>query len=82
MDTQKALLVISITLVVVILFNLAIYIAVKRRKDQVGEIELFRRALKRARDPWREEKANLEALSKQVAAIQQNEKIERESDDQ
>jgi len=82
MEEQKALLVIGITLIVVILFNLAIYKAVKRRNDQPGEIELFRRALTRARDPWGDEKANREALSKMVAELQSQEGTESVKDDQ
>jgi hypothetical protein len=82
MDLQKALLVIGITLAIVIVFNLAIYAAVKRRGGQVGEIELFGRVLKKARDPWRDEKANLEVLSKQVANLQRKDHNESISDDQ
>ena len=82
MDPQKATLVIGITLVIVILFNIGIYLAVKRRKDQVGEVELFRRAMKRARDPWGDEKANLEALSKQVAELQGKDQTKINSNDQ
>lgn len=82
MDLQKALLVIGITLVIVIIFNLAIYVAVKRRDGQVGEIELFGRVLKKARDPWRDEKENLEALSKRVANLQRKDHNESINDDQ
>jgi len=70
MDTQKAFLVIGITLVVVILFNLAIYALISRRKDSVGEVELFRKAMKQARNPWREEQENLEALADKVSRLE------------
>ena len=72
MNSEKALIVIGITLVVVILLNLALYAAVMRRKKKVGDVELFRRAISRARDPWKNEKNDLQALSKQVAELQEN----------
>jgi hypothetical protein len=82
MDPQKALLVISITLVIVILLNVAIYVSIKRRNNRGGEIELFRRAFRRAKNPWGEEKANLEALSKQVAELQKDDHNGSISEDQ
>ena len=69
MDTQKAALVISITLVIVVLLNLGLYTLVKRRKNTVGEVELFRRVMKKARNPWEDEQSKLESLAKQVAEL-------------
>lgn len=71
MDSEKAMIVIGITLVIVVLLNLALYAAVMRRKKRVGEVELFRRAISRAQDPWKNEKDDLQALSKQVAELQE-----------
>lgn len=82
MDSQKAFIVIGITLVIVILLNLAIYAAVIRRKDRVGEVDLIRRAMKRARDPWKNEKADLQALSKRVAELQGKDQTEVGTNDQ
>ena len=82
MDTQKAFIVIAITLLIVILFNLAIYAAVVRRKDRVGEVELLRRAMKSARNPWGKEKADLQALSEQVTELQEKEQLEAGKNDQ
>jgi hypothetical protein len=82
MDSQKAFIVIGITLVIVILLNLAIYAAVIRRKDRVGEVDLIRRAMKRARDPWKNEKADLQALSKRVAELQGKDHTEVGTNDQ
>lgn len=78
MDSEKAMIVIGITLVIVVLLNLALYAAVMRRKKRVGEVELFRRAISRARDPWKNEKDDLQALSKQVAELQEKGQAELE----
>jgi hypothetical protein len=69
MDFEKAFLVISVTLIIVILLNLGLYTLVKRRKNTVGEVELFRRAMNKARNPWEDEQAKLESLAKQVAEL-------------
>jgi hypothetical protein len=82
MDVQKALLVIGITLFVVILFNIGIYLRVKGRRVQSGEIDLLKKAFKKARDPWGDEKSNLEALSKKVAELQQTTHKSENSNDQ
>ncbi|MCJ7702853.1 MAG: hypothetical protein MUO62_14820 [Anaerolineales bacterium] len=81
MNTEKAALVITITLIVVILFNLAIYFFAKRRRDTPGEVDLLRKAAKRARNPWAEENANLESLSQLVAKLQQKPQSEDPPDD-
>ena len=62
MDSQKAFLVIGATLVIVLILNLALYALVKRRKISTGEFELFQRAMKRARDPWKDEQAESRIL--------------------
>jgi hypothetical protein len=82
MDSEKVLLVIGITLIVVIFFNFAIYRMVIRKSNRPGEFEMFRRALKRARDPWRDENANREALSKMVAELQNSQNSIDATDDQ
>lgn len=69
-ETEKATLVIVITLVVVILFNLGIYSMVKRRREDTNfQIKLFSKAYHRARKPWEEEDAKLEELSKIVSTL-------------
>jgi hypothetical protein len=73
MDTEKAFVVIGLTLVLVILFNLAIYFSVKRRgKNPTGQIEMFSKVFKRASDPWEEEKERLKELSDIVSGLQRN----------
>ena len=70
MDTEKATLVIGITLLIVILFNLAIYTAAKRRgENSITQFKMFSRAFQRARNPWEEDKAKLDELSRTVAAL-------------
>lgn len=68
MDSQKAFLVIGATLVIVLLFNLSIYVMAKRRRGSNSEVEMIRRAMKTARHPWQAEQANLDALAEQVAS--------------
>lgn len=70
MDSQKAFLVIAATLIVVVLINLALYALVKRRKPNTGEVDLIRRAMKQARDPWKDEDAKLASLARQVSELQ------------
>jgi len=81
MDSEKASLVICITIFCVVAFNAAIYAAVKRRKDSGGEIEIFRRAISRVRHPWQEEAANLETLARRVAELQKKSTNEENSDE-
>jgi hypothetical protein len=70
MDTQKASLIISVTLVAVVLFNLAIYALAKRIKpNSANKFQIISRAFKRARNPWEEDKAKLDELSKTLAAL-------------
>jgi len=76
MNVEKATLVISITLILVIIVNAAIYVAVKRRKT-TGQIKLLQRAAKKARDPWGDENAKLEELSRRVAELRGDEETEK-----
>jgi hypothetical protein len=81
MDTEKAFLVIGLTLVLVIVFNLVIYIAVKRRgENPTGQIEMLSRVFKRARDPWEEEKERLKELSDIVTGLQRNSPMKENKD--
>lgn len=81
MDSQKAFLVIAATLIVVVLINLALYALVKRRRPDTGEVDLIRRAMKQARDPWKDEQAKLDSLSRQVAELQSQPNQEDAADD-
>jgi len=81
MESQKIALIVGVTLALVVLFNLAIFAAVKRRKDTVGDFELFRRAMKKGRDPWKDENANLQELAKKVADLKKTQVNGNKTDD-
>jgi uncharacterized membrane protein len=70
MDTQKAFLVISITLIIVVLVNLAIYSMSKKGKTgSARQVKVISKALSKARDPWAEDDAKLSELSRLVDEI-------------
>jgi hypothetical protein len=68
MDFSKVFLVICLTLVIVVGVNAALYVSL-RRGNEAGQIELFRRAAQRAREPWKEEDEALQELSRRVAGL-------------
>ena len=76
MDISKAGLVVAVTLIAVVVLNAVIYLALRRGKT-IQQIELLRRAVKRARHPWETEDENLKELSQRVAQLKQ-EKEDRE----
>ena len=77
LDAQKAALVIGISLVIVILFNLGIYRLAKRRgEDSINQIKMITRVAKRARNPWEEDNARLEALSQTLAKLKESQNQE------
>jgi hypothetical protein len=81
MDTQKAFLVVGLTLVVVILFNVAILSLTKKgRSTSVQQIKMLSGLVKNARDPMKEDKEKLAELSKLVGDIQATE-IEESSEE-
>lgn len=70
MDPVKAGIVILITLVVIVIINLAIYVSARRgRRGLPHEIEMLKRAANRARNPWVKEDAMLEELSRLTEAL-------------
>lgn len=75
MDTNRAILVICITLLLVIGINAVIYVSVTRKKGQnatMEQIKLLRRAAKRAQDPWQAEDNDLQELSRRVSELKQD----------
>jgi hypothetical protein len=70
MDTTKILLVVCLTLVIVIGINAMIYAALRRGND-VGQIELLRRAVRRTRQPWQAEDEALKELAQRVAELKE-----------
>jgi hypothetical protein len=67
-DAGKALLVIVLTVVGVVLINLVIYAMVKGR-GTIGQIEIMRKTVKQARDPWELEDNALRELSELVKKL-------------
>ena len=76
MDFQKALLVILITLVVVIIFNIGIYSYAKKRGSQVN---LFTRIYNRAKHPWKEDNEKMKELSEYVTKFKDDRKPDDDS---
>lgn len=72
MDTTKIVLVVCITLTAVAIINAAL-IAAFRRGNEAGQIELFKRAVHRARQPWQSEEDAMNELSKRVEELKKKE---------
>jgi hypothetical protein len=65
MDVDRAIIVAGATILVVILFNVMLYLSL-RRGDEVTTIDMVRKAARRARQPWKDEDDALQELSKLV----------------
>lgn len=76
MDIQKALLIIFITLIVVIIFNVGIYSYAKKRGSQIN---LFTRVYNRAKYPWKEENEKMKELSDYVHEFKENQKRDEDN---
>jgi hypothetical protein len=72
MDLDRAFLVICLTVGAVILFNVMIYLSV-RRGNEVTTIDLMRKAARRARNPWQDEDDALQELSDIVSGFKPGE---------
>ena len=80
MDPVKAAIVVVITLAVVVVLNLAIYVYARRgRRGLPHEIELFKRAAQRARNPWGKEDDMLDELSRLTAELKREPEAEDET---
>ena len=84
MDMDRAFLVICLTVGAVVLINVMIYLSL-RRGNEVTTVDLFRKAARRARNPWKDEDDALQELSDLVAGLKSNsehtESVEEESSD-
>ena len=80
MDYSKVILVVSLTILIVVGFNLVIYFAYGR-KNSGGTVDLLRKAAKRARDPWEQEDAQLQELSERVAQLRKADGAEENGND-
>ena len=72
---EKVTLVIGLTLIIVIGVNVILYFAVRDR-SLPHQIELFRRAARRARNPWQDEDDALGELSDLVSKLENREQLE------
>jgi uncharacterized protein HemX len=68
MDVSRVLLVIALVVVIVVGVHAALY-ALLRRGGLTREIKLLQKAGKRARQPWKEENAQLEQLAELTDAL-------------
>jgi len=71
---EKVTLVIGLTLIIVIGVNVILYFAVRDR-SLPHQIELFRRAARRARNPWQDEDDALGELSDLVSKLENREEL-------
>jgi hypothetical protein len=71
MDMDRAFLIICLTVGAVVLFNVMIYLSL-RRGNEVTTIDLLRKASRRARNPWQDEDDALQELSELVAGLRTN----------
>lgn len=65
MDVDRAIIIAGATILVVILFNVMLYLSL-RRGDEITTIDMVRKAARRARQPWKDEDDALQELSKLV----------------
>lgn len=69
-DTGKAFLVIGLTILGVILVNVAIYYSVRGR-GTIQQIEFLRKAVGQTRNPWELEDTALKELSEMVSQLKE-----------
>jgi archaellum component FlaC len=68
MDTNRAFLIVCLTVSAVIIFNVMIYLSL-RRGNETTTIDLMRKAAGRARNPWKDEDDALQELSNLVSGL-------------
>jgi len=70
MDPGKATLVVFITLIIVVMINVAIFVSA-RKSNLPKQVDMFKQAANRARNPWLSEDKMLEELSRLTAQIKE-----------
>ena len=68
MDPNRAFLIVGLTVSAVIVFNVMIYLSLRRR-NETTTIDLMRKAAGRARHPWKDEDDALRELSNLVSGL-------------
>jgi hypothetical protein len=81
MDMDRAFLIICLTVGAVVLFNVMIYLSL-RRGNEVTTIDLLRKASRRARNPWQDEDDALQELSELVAGLRTNQEQSESKEEQ
>jgi Sec-independent protein translocase protein TatA len=71
---EKVTLVIGLTVLIVVSVNVILFFGFRDRSLPY-QIELFRRAAQRARDPWQDEDDALEELSNLVSKLENRENL-------
>lgn len=70
MDPVKAAIVISVTLVIVVFFNIILYLGARGNRTN-RQIDLFKTALGQISNPWEREDNMLDELSQRVQDLKQ-----------
>jgi hypothetical protein len=73
MDYERVFWVVCLTVLIVVGFNLVIYIGFRRDKSSLGMAEALRRAAQQAKNPWEAEDASLSELSRLVGQLKPGE---------
>lgn len=81
MDTDRAFLVICLTVAAVIALNVMIYLSL-RRGNEVTTIDLMRKAARKARNPWKDEDDALKELAKLVSNLRPEHQEPEEMDEE
>lgn len=68
MELDRAFLVVCLTVGAVILFNVMIYLSLRRGKG-ASTVDMMRKAARRARNPWQDEEDALQELADIVAGL-------------
>lgn len=71
MTINHGVLIICIALFLVVGINVMIYLSVTS-KETSGQINLFRQAAGRVKEPWADEERDLQELSRMVATLKKN----------
>jgi len=72
MDPVKAAIVIAITLVIVVIFNVLLYLGARGNRTS-RQIDLFKKAIGQISNPWENEDNMLNELSQRVRDLEQKE---------
>jgi hypothetical protein len=81
MDLEKAFLIIFLTIAAVVIFNVMIFLSV-RRGNEITTIDLMRKAARRARNPWKDEEDALQELSDLVSNFKSTSQVPTDEDEQ